>query len=241
VPPPPDLSALSTPRPAIRTIAIDPGHGGEDEGVKSASGTTEKELTLAVARRLKAAAEGRLGVRVLLTRDEDRNVAIDERSAIANNSKVDLFISLHANASMRGSAGGASIQVVNFSEAERARATLKPEPVPVFGGSTRDIEVVQWDLAQIRYVDQSSALALALETAFRGRVPLDQRPVDSAPFRVLESANMPAVLVEMGYLTNEMQARQLAGAEFQNTLVQAIVDGITSFRDHLEQNPEAER
>src|SRR4029077_19973566 len=94
---------------AIRTIAIDPGHGGDDEGARGAGGAKEKDLTLAAPRRAKGIIKTRLGIRVLLTRDDDRNGPIDERTAVANNNKADLFISLHANASMRPTTAGAAI------------------------------------------------------------------------------------------------------------------------------------
>ena len=235
--PPPDLSIFTQPVPAIRTIAIDPGHGGEDEGSKGAEGTKEKDVTLAVARRVKAAIEGRLGIRVLLTRDDDRNVPLDERAAVANNNKADLFISLHASASPRASVAGASIFSVAFDrDAElTGRAALAPERLPTVGGGLRDIELVPWDLAQIQHIDRSTQLANILEQQFRDRIALNPRPVDRAPLRVLESANMPAVLVEMGYLTNADQEKQLAGAEFQNTFVQAVLDAVLKFRDALDQ------
>ena len=231
--PPADLPLFGQPVSAIRTIAIDPGHGGEDRGTAGAGGLTEKELTLAVARRLKAVIEGRLGVRVLLTRDEDRRVPLDERTSVANNNKADLFISLHANASMRPATSGASIYVAAFDESARASARRAPERVTVFGGGLRDIELVLWDLAQIRHVDHSGEYARILEQEFTGRVPLGPRPLERAPFRVLESANMPAVMVEMGYLTNPAQEKQLADPGFQNTFVQAIYDAVLKFRDYL--------
>ena len=233
--PPPDLSLLTQPVPAIRTIAIDPGHGGEDEGAKGAEGTKEKDITLAVARRVKAAIEGRLGIRVLLTRDDDRNVPLDERTAVANNNKADLFISLHASASLRESVAGASIFSVAFDrDAEQTgRAALAPERLPTVGGGIRDIELVPWDLAQIQHIDRSIELANILGEQFHDRIALSPRPVDRAPLRVLESANMPAVLVEMGYLTNAGQEKQLAGAAFQYTFVQAILDAVLKFRDAL--------
>src|SRR5919204_432839 len=95
--------------PTLRTVAIDPGHGGEDQGVVGERGTKEKDVTLAVARRLKTAIEARLGIRVLLTRDEDRNVPVDERTSVANNNKADVFVSLHAGASLRPRTAGGSI------------------------------------------------------------------------------------------------------------------------------------
>ena len=235
--PAPDIIALTQLPATIRTIAIDPGHGGDDGGTKGAEGAKEKDITLAVARRIKAAIEARLGIRVLLTRDDDRNVPVDERTALANNSKSDLFISLHANASLRTSMSGASLYSAAFEgDAGRvARAALAPERVPAFGGGSRDIEFVPWDFAQIAHVEQSSALATLLEEQFRDRIPLAARPIDSAPLRVLESANMPAVLIEMGYLTNPDQEKQLAGAEFQNTFVQAVIDAVLKFRDLLDE------
>jgi N-acetylmuramoyl-L-alanine amidase len=220
---------------SIRTIAIDPGHGGDDEGAKSGDGAKEKDLALAVARKLKAAVESRMGVRVLLTRDDDRAVSIDDRTAVANNGKADLFISLHANASLRPAVAGATIAIASFdAQSQSSARELAPERVPAAGGGSRQIEFVPWQVAQIPHLRQSTALAMILEQQFHGRIPVAARAIESAPFRVLESANMPAVLIEMGYLTNVDQARLLAGAEFQATLVQALFDAVVRFRDALD-------
>jgi N-acetylmuramoyl-L-alanine amidase len=234
-PPPPELPPMfGQPGAAMHTIAIDPGHGGEDDGVKSADGAKEKELTLAIARRAKAAIESRLGLRVLLTRDDDRNVPIDERTAMANNNKADLFISIHANGSRRPTTTGAAVFCAAFDkDAAQTAAGAGADRLPTFGGGSRDIELVPWDLAQTRHLDRSAAFADLLEQMFRGRVPLASRSIDRAPLRVLESANMPAVLVEIGFLTNPEQAAMLTSAEFQNTAVQALFDAIVKFRDLL--------
>jgi N-acetylmuramoyl-L-alanine amidase len=189
-----------------------------------------------VGRRLKAVLENRLGARVLLTRDEDREVPVDERTSMANNNKADLFLSVHANGSLRPTTVGASIYVAAFSESDRAEAALAPVRVPIFGGGVRDIELVPWDLAQIRHVNQSTELARIIRRELENRVPLDPRPLEQAPFRVLESANMPAALIELGYLTNPDQERQLAGGEFQATVVQGIADAVLRFRDLLAGN-----
>jgi N-acetylmuramoyl-L-alanine amidase len=232
--PPSELPpALGSQGAGIRTVAIDPGHGGEDEGVKG-TGIKEKDLTLAIARRLKAMLEARLGVRVLLTRDDDRNVALDGRTAVANNNKADLFISLHANAAMRKPVAGAAIFTAAFDrDAAQAAAAGGTERVPAFGGGLRDIEMVPWDLAQIRHLDASSGFATMLEQQFRNRVPLANHPTGQAPLRVLESANMPAVLVELGFLSNPEQEKLLTGDAFQGTVVQAFYDAIVRFRDSL--------
>jgi N-acetylmuramoyl-L-alanine amidase len=220
--------------PTFHTITIDPGHGGDDEGAKGAAGSKEKELTLAVARRAESVIEARLGIRVLLTRDDDRAVGLDSRTALANNNKADLYISLHANASRRATASGATIYYAEFDKPTAQSAVPDGgERVPTFGGGSRAIELVLWDLAQTRHAEQSAAFADILEQQLRDRIPLVEHPVDRAPLRVLASANMPAVLVEMGFLTNAGQEKLLTSEAFQTTFVQAIFDAVVRFRDSL--------
>jgi len=229
-PAPPELPDIRT-TSQLRTLAIDAGHGGDDVGAKGAGGTTEKDLTLAIARRLKAAVEARLGLRVIMTREDDRSVPATDRSALANNNKANLFVSLHANASFRSEVSGATVYVASFDQAATNLATLRPERLPAFGGGQRDLELVPWNLAQIRYRDQSDVLAQFVTESFRDRVPLGPRPFEHAPLRVLESANMPAVLVEVGYLSNAAQEKRIASPDFQQSLVEALLDAIVRFRD----------
>ena len=216
----------------MRTIVIDPGHGGDEDGAKGARGTLEKTLTLAVARRVKSGLETRLGARVLLTRDDDRTLPLDERAAFANNNKADVFVSLHANASLRRTAAGAEVFFLSLDRAdEEARRVAESEGVamPVFGGGTREIDVILWEMAQTRHLVQSAELAKVLETQLRASVPMSPRPIQQAPFRVLVGANMPAVLVELGYLTNAEQESALASAPFQARLAQAITEAVARF------------
>jgi N-acetylmuramoyl-L-alanine amidase len=231
-PEPPPLLDLVPPG-TLRTVVIDPGHGGADEGSRGPAGGAEKQVTLSVARRLKGALEGRLGVRVILTREGDSAVGLDERAALANNNKADLFISLHANASVRQAASGAEVFFLSLQEygVEAQRAAAAPrESLPVFGGGTRDIEVVQWRFAQARHIQQSETLARIVEGALRSRITLTPRSLQQAPFRVLVGANMPAVLIEMGFMTNAEQERQLTSDTYQNEIVQALVESIVQFR-----------
>ena len=232
-PDPPPILDLA-PAGGLRTVVIDAGHGGSENGAKGPQGTLEKDVTLSVARRLKASLEARLGVRVILTRDRDEAVGLDERAAVANNNKADVFISLHANASVRPSTAGAEVFYLSLEDyGDEAQRVLQEEgaALPVFGGGTRDIEVILWEMAQARYIEQSAALARAIEGALRARVPMSPRAIQQAPFRVLVGANMPAVLVEMGFISNADQEKQLASDAFQNTLVQALVESLIAFRD----------
>jgi N-acetylmuramoyl-L-alanine amidase len=233
--PSPDMPPLLDLPPAggMRAIVIDAGHGGDDVGAKGARGTLEKNVTLSVARRLKAALETRLGVRVLLTRDGDQLVAPDQRAALANNNKADLFISLHANASPRPGVAGAEVfylSIEGYGDKAQRASQGSADALPVVGGGSREIEITPWELAQVRHIDQSAVFAKLVESALRERVPMNPRALQQAPFRVLVGANMPAVLVELGFLTNAPQEQQLAGDEHQNVLVQALVEGIVRYR-----------
>jgi N-acetylmuramoyl-L-alanine amidase len=230
--PPPLLDLL--PPGGIRTVVIDPGHGGDEPGARGPQGTTEKDVTLGVARRLKGAIEARLGARVILTRDGDETVGLDERAAVANNNKSDLFISLHANASVRATVSGAEVfylSLADYGDQAQRVAQGNSDALPVFSGGTRNIEVLLWEMAQARHIEQSAALAQLVEAALRERVPMSPRAIQQAPFRVLVGANMPAVLVEMGFISNPAQEKLLASDAFQSSLVQALVDGIVRFRD----------
>ena len=242
-----DTAAPPTPPPAeapplldlappgtLRSVAIDPGHGGAEDGARGAAGNLEKAVTLSVARRLKATLEARLGVRVILTRDGDGTVGLDERAAVANNNKADLFISLHANASVRPAATGAEVFYLSLAEygEEALRAATGPrESLPVLGGGSRDIEVVQWQLAQARHIEQSAAFAQLVESSLRTRVTMSPRALQQAPFRVLVGANMPAVLVELGFMTNADQEKQLMSDAYQASLVEGLVEAVVRFRD----------
>jgi N-acetylmuramoyl-L-alanine amidase len=226
------------PRPALRTLALDPGHGGDEIGVRGADGLEEKQLTLDVARRVRSLVERGLGLRVILTRDDDRLVGIDERAAAANNGKADLLVSLHANGALSGSPSGAEVfydRLDREGEAVKRTAAAGSVSLPVVGGGTRTIDVVPWDLAQAQHIEASAMLAQVLESELRQRVPMGQRPVQQGPMRLLSAANMPAVLVEMAYLTNAEQAKAAASDEFKNNVAQAVYNAIVRFRGYLEE------
>ncbi|MCY4077448.1 MAG: N-acetylmuramoyl-L-alanine amidase [Acidobacteria bacterium] len=219
---------------------MDAGHGGADEGARGSDGTLEKDVTLGVARRLRAAIEARLGARVILTRTGDTLVPIDERAAVANNNKADLFISLHANSSLSRTRRGAEVFYLSIAEygAEAREVAEREAPLlSVVGGGAREIDIVEWEMAQARHVDRSARLAELVEDELRQRVPMSPRAIQQAPFRVLVGANMPAVLVEMGFISNPAQEVELTAAAFQNEVVDALIGAVLRFRDYLERLP----
>jgi len=126
---------------------------------------------------------------------------------------------------------GAAVYLASFEDSAETRDALVPQRLPAFGGGFRDIELVPWNLAQIRHSARLTAIANLIAEQFQNHVPLAPDAVGHAPLRVLESANMPAVLVEMGYLSNADQEKQLAGGVLQTAIAQAILEAIVKFRD----------
>jgi N-acetylmuramoyl-L-alanine amidase len=232
-PPPTTSDPVPFPFPAagVRTVVIDPGHGGQETGTRGPAGTLEKDITLAVARRLRTMVESRLGLRVFLTRDDDRLIPLDDRSAYANSQRADLFVSLHANAALRSSVRGAEVHYLSASEEDMKREGEGAAiALPTLGGGARVIAVVPWESAQLRHVRRSSVLAGIVEQTLRARVPMSSRPIQQGPLRVLVGASMPAVLVEVGYLSNPEEEKALASAVTQEQLAQALFDAIVQFR-----------
>jgi N-acetylmuramoyl-L-alanine amidase len=244
-PPPPapplpvDIRPSVTPTPStgLRTVVIDPGHGGDELGTQGPRGTLEKDITLAVSRRLRTLIESRLGLRVFLTRDDDRTVAHDNRSAFANNHQADVFLSIHANAAARPVIKGAEVYYLSVERADaeaRRRADDAATTLPALGGGTRTIDLILWETAQARFLEQSSQLAGFIEQGLRARVEMSPRAVQQAPFRVLVGANMPATLVEIGYLSNPEQEQQLLSGAYQDRIAEALLDALVRFRAVLE-------
>ena len=228
-PPPPPLAVAT---PGVRTVVIDPGHGGADGGVKGAGGTLEKQVTLDVAKRLKSLLEARLGVHVVLTRDDDRAVTLDERTATANNAKGHVFVSLHMNGAPSPAQTGPAVFFMRLDregEDTRREAGAQAQALPVLGGGTRVIETIRWDLAQARHIEESRRLAALLAGALEGREGSAPAPMQPAPLRVLAGLDMPAVLFEMGYLTNPAQEKAAANDDARAALVQAVYEAVNRF------------
>ena len=230
---PPVLELPAAGGAGVRTIVIDPGHGGPDAGVTGPGGTREKDYVLDLARRLKTAVESRLGLRVLLTRDGDEVVPVDRRTSLANNNKADLFISLHANASKHSDTRGAQVLALNATlyQGRLEAARSADLPVPVVTGGSRAIDVVPWDLAQMPFADASARVADVLVRRLRERkVPLFTVPTTRLPLRPLVGANMPALLVEVGFLSSPHDETALKGHDLSAAIVEAIVDTVSEVR-----------
>lgn len=225
-------------RPIV--LVIDPGHGGEDGGAQGPGGRFEKDLTLALARRLRAAAVDSLSIQVFLTRDGDTEVPLDERAAIANNFNADIFISLHANGSRFASASGTEVFFLSYTAAddEARRVALQEgaiaEKAPA---NDKDVGLILWDMAQAAQLDASSKLAGNLYGEISQASLSRSRGVKQAPFRVLVGATMPAALVEVGFITNPEEEKLLFSEAHQVRLTNALIEGLGRFIAALRANP----
>ncbi len=197
------------------TVAIDPGHGGKDAGSRGNSGTTEKEICLAIARELTHRLEPTY--RVILTRSEDYDIPLVERTAIANHHRADLFISIHTGASYLRNTEGMGI----YHYHPAARTAAAPSPP--------NSALPLWHQAQMAHLNASQALAASLRQSL---VQLAGRPTVrtiAAPIAVLQGADMPAVILEVGYLTHPTTENALLSAEYQAALAKAIAKGVERY------------
>jgi len=234
---PPELAPV---RPADRRIVvIDPGHGGIETGATGPGGMVEKDVTLDLARRLKRALERDRRLEVVLTRDEDRLVGLDERTAIANHNRADLFLSIHMNAASRATAHGAETYFLSADATDDAARTLAAlenrgaergdDVVVTVDGEQRNLQLVLWDLAQNQYLAESSALAESMQRHLNELTGTRDRGVRQAPFRVLMGATMPAVLVEVGFVTNPEEETKFRTDAYREQVVQAMTRAVHEF------------
>lgn len=232
--PPAEPELNTSQAPGLRTLVIDPGHGGQAAGAVGAGGLAEKDITLDIAVRLKELVVRRLGLQVVLTREQDVDVPHDERTEKANYWQADLFVSIHANAYRLGSVRGPETYFLSDTASDaRAAAAARAEngdaEAPV-GASGEALDFILWDLAQTQHLRESSLFAETIQANLSDLWGVSDRGVKQAPFLVLKGATMPAVLVEVGYLSNGEDARQLGDPAYRQQIAEALYRSITDFR-----------
>jgi N-acetylmuramoyl-L-alanine amidase len=235
----PEEKPLKVPLPAstllgkLRRIVVDAGHGGKDPGAIGPSGLMEKDVTLAMAKRLATRLEKELGCQVVLTRDKDVFLPLEERTAIANRVGADLFISIHANASTNRNAQGIETYYLNFSKNDKAAAVAAREN----GTSLKevgDLELILFDLMANSKINESSRLAAEIQKSLvdqLGRYYPDVKNhgVRQGPFYVLLGANMPSVLVETAFISNKTEEKRLRNSKYQDHAATAIAHAVRNF------------
>lgn len=218
-------------------VVLDPGHGGIDPGAE-AGGVSEKDLMLSFARALRDALV-RAGVEAVLTRDDDIFVALEHRVAIAHQQNADLFISLHADSLSQGGAKGATVYTLSdeASDAATEHLAARHNRADIIAGadltgSDDQVAGILLDLARQETEPRSAALAAALiEGMKQAGGPLNRRPLRRAGFSVLKSADIPSVLIEVGFLSNERDLKNLRDPVWRSVMVNGIADAILAWRD----------
>jgi N-acetylmuramoyl-L-alanine amidase len=211
------LPASGLPAATPPTVIIDPGHGGQDGGAtESSDALKEKDLTLALARKLAEVLESEGVARVLLTRKEDQTLGLDERAGFANNRGGDLLISVHVGNSFRPSALGFSLY---YWSAAFRDPVASPTPGP---GAL-------WENGQLPYWKQSRRLARLLERELRQSLPWPSGGLIEADIYLLRRATMPAVLLELGSINYPPEAADLAKPSFQEAVARAVAEAMRRF------------
>lgn len=218
----------------VARVVLDPGHGGNDSGASGPRGIREKDVTLAIAHKI-APVLARAGIQVGLTRDDDRYVTLEERTARANVFGADLFVSIHCNAAERAAKRGVETYVLDTTTSDMAGRVAARENATSQAASN---EVAQL-LASMRLADQSTRstrLAELLQRAAVTSLSADFRDVvdggvHRAGFYVLVGARMPAVLFETSYLSNAVEEERLASDDYQQHLADAVANAIKAFRE----------
>ncbi len=217
-------------------VVIDPGHGGRDPGA-GAGGVKEKQLTLALARALRDDLLRGGGVRVALTRDDDRFLSLVERTTIARRLGADLFVSIHADSTeVETGAVGASVYTLSAKGSNEVaeRMAARENAVDLIGGiplrqQDDAVSAILVDLSQRNTQGKSEEFARLVLRESRGKVPLKEITFQSAAFAVLKSPEMPSVLLESGYINHPSDLARLSSREGQLALAQAVGQAIRVF------------
>ena len=225
---------------SFRTLVLDAGHGGHDSGAVGPAGLMEKELVLDVTKRVARLLEDKLGVKVLLSRDGDHFIPLRDRTSYANRERADLFVSIHANAHRVVASEGVETYFLSSEatdNASRQVAALENSVVqlekPSAGRAASRSDVLKtilWDLAQSEFQWESSRLAETVLDSMTQSLKIPNRGVKQAGFYVLGGAAMPAILIEIGFVSNPKEERRLKESRYRDEIARAILAGLSEYK-----------
>ena len=228
-----DARATTTP---LRVMVLDAGHGGHDPGATGPTGLMEKELVLNVTRRVARLVEEQLGIKILLSRDGDHFVPLRDRTSFANRAQADVFVSIHANAHREVASEGVETYFLSSEATDNAArqvAALENSVVQLEKPTARGRDVVKtilWDLAQSEFQEESSRLAEVVQDSMTRSLRIPSRGVKQAGFYVLGGAAMPAILIEIGFVTNRKEERKLRDPRYRDDIARAIAAGLAEYK-----------
>jgi N-acetylmuramoyl-L-alanine amidase len=241
---PPATAGIPAPRIEPKTVVLDPGHGGTENGAAGPGGLLEKDATLSLVRTIRDTLTRR-GYHVVTTRDSDASVGLDDRAATANSSHADVFLSVHCNASRTPSAHGTEVYYLSLDASDRSAAALAENENRTAGtpaasaegnAALRDLDLILWDLAQNQHLAASERLAEIIQGDFNRLLGITSRGVKQAPFKVLIGVNAPAVLVEVAFVTNPDEEKKLASEEFRRQTAETLAGSLEAFFKRVEAN-----
>ncbi len=239
--PVPDRSMIRALGLKVGRIVIDPGHGGQDYGTSSPSGLHEKELVLDVSKRLAKLLRESLGAEVILTRGDDSFVSLEQRTEIANDKKADLFISVHANSSPAHSASGIETFYLNFAASPGALDVASRENASA-RKNVHELNDLLQKIALNAKLDESREFATKVQNALVvGDSRIRNRGVKRAPFIVLIGADMPAILTEIGFVSNPSEEANLRRPDYRQKLAEQIFSGVAGYAGSLNPMQVAQR
>jgi N-acetylmuramoyl-L-alanine amidase len=228
----------------VRTIVLDAGHGGHDPGAQGPTGLQEKEVVLDVTRRVAKLMHERLDLKVKLSRDGDYFVPLRDRTTFANKERADLFVSIHANAHREALNEGVETYFLSSEATDTAArqvAALENSVVqletPASRGKMDMVKSILWDLAQSQFQLDSSRLAETVQDSMTQSLRIPSRGVKQAGFYVLGGAAMPAILIEIGFVTNPREEKKLKESRYRDEIARAIVEGIAEYKRNAEPRP----
>ena len=231
------VSGIIDPREfMIRRIAIDPGHGGKDPGAIGGNGLREKDVNLDVAREVASLLDERTDLEVILTRKDDTYISLSDRTSLANRRDADLFVSIHCNASKKRKVKGFEAYFLSVAKTDEERAvalrenlSVRFEKPSIDSSSIDELEFIFWDLAQNEHLRESSEWAEIMCDEFRDGSRKVRGEVRQAGFYVLNGAYMPAILLEIGYVSNPEEEKLLGDSSYQKVVAGEIFEGIQSY------------
>jgi len=226
----------------LRLIVLDAGHGGHDPGATGPSGAMEKDIVLDVTKRVARLLEEGLGVKVALTRSTDVFVPLRERTNFANKQRADLFVSIHGNAHPRAVSEGVEVYFLSSEASDtdaRQVAAIENGVIQLESPASRPkgdlLRSILFDLAQSEFQQESSVMAETVLDSMTTSLTLVPRGVKQAGFYVLGGAAMPAILIEIGFLTNPKEEKKLATAEYRQAVARAIYTGLAEYKRRHDQ------
>jgi N-acetylmuramoyl-L-alanine amidase len=222
----------------LRTIVLDAGHGGHDSGAVGPGGLQEKDLVLDVTRRVARLIEDKLNVKVLLSRDSDHFVTLQDRTTFANKERADLFVSIHANAHRETASAGVETYFLSSEATDSAarqvaaleNSVVRLEKPNARNGRLDAVKAILWDLAQSEFQLESSRLAEVVQDSMTRSLRIPNRGVKQAGFYVLGGAAMPAILLEIGFVTNPQEEKRLKDSKYRDEIARAIYAGLAEYK-----------